>query len=232
MKFEAKITEVIPRTFESSSFRFPKPAGLVYKPGQYMLCTINVGGKQLMHAFSISSSPTEDYLEFTKKFTSNEYSVALRGFKGGETVAIDAPYGSFTFEGEHPKIALLTGGIGITPFRSIIKYAADKHLSSSITLLYGCHSSADIAFKTEFDQLTAQNPNFKAIYIVSSPDADWKGPVGHITEEFVKREMPDFKERKFFACGPPGMVTAMKSMIQSLNLPDSALKLESFAGYT
>jgi ferredoxin-NADP reductase len=231
MKFEAEITEIISRTAEASSFRFQKPAGFTYKPGQYMVCAINVSGKPLMHAFSISSSPTENYLEFTKKFTSHEYSVALQALKPGDKATIDAPYGNFTFEGEYPKIALLTGGIGITPFRSIIRYCADKQLPTNIVLFYGCRNPADLAFKAEFDQLHVQNPHFKAIYVISAPTADWHGLVGNITEALVKKELPDYNDRMFYACGPPGMVTAMTNMIRSLGMPDSSLKLENFVGY-
>ncbi len=184
-----------------------------------------------MHAFSISSSPTENYLEFTKKFTPHEYSVALRALNPGDTVILDAPYGKFTFEGEYPKIALLTGGIGITPFRSIIRYCADKQLPADIVLFYGCRTPADLVFKAEFDQLQKQNPHFRAIYVISAPTADWHGLVGNITEDLVKKELPDYNGRMFYACGPPGMVTAMTNMIRNLGLPDSSLKLENFAGY-
>ena len=135
MKFETYLKETIPQTSDSTSFRFPRPPELDYKPGQYMLVTIKVGEKELLHPFSFSTSPTErDYIEFTKKFTANEYSLGLKKLKPGAWARIDAPYGKFTFEGEYPKIALLTGGIGITPFRSIIKYATDMNLPANISV--------------------------------------------------------------------------------------------------
>jgi glycine betaine catabolism B len=232
MRFEVSIKEIIPQTADCYSYRFSRPEGFDYKPGQYMLYKIEVGAKELIHAFSFSSSPTElDYIEFTKKFTANEYSLALKNMKLGDVATVEAPYGKFTFEGEHPKIALLTGGIGITPFRSIIKYCSDRQLSTSIILFYGCRSPADIAFKTDLDRLQMQNPNFKTIYIVNVPNAEWKGSVGNINEEMIKKEMPDYKDRVFYACGPPGMVAAMTNLIQGLAIPESSLKLENFAGY-
>jgi glycine betaine catabolism B len=232
MRFEASIKEIIAQTADCYSYRFARPEGFDYKPGQFMLYTIKGGAKELMHAFSFSSSPTElDYIEFTKKFTANEYSVALKNMKLSDVATVEAPFGKFTFEGEYPKIALLTGGIGITPFRSIIKYCSDKRLSTSIILFYGCRSPSDIAFKTDLDQLQTQNPNFKTIYIVNVPNPEWKGSVGNINEEMIKKEMPDYKDRVFYACGPPGMVAAMTNLIQGLAIPESALKLENFAGY-
>ena len=104
MKFETKITEIIPRTADVNSYRFPRPAELTYKPGQFFFVTIKQGDKELTHHFSFSSSPTEkEHFEFTKKFTDHEYSLALKAAKVGDWARIDAPYGQFTFEGEYPK---------------------------------------------------------------------------------------------------------------------------------
>jgi ferredoxin-NADP reductase len=232
MKFETSVKEIIPRISDVASFRFSRPAELTYKAGQYMLVTIRSGEKELLHAFSISSSPTEKgYIEFTKKFTQNEYSLALKALKVGEWASIDAPHGEFTFEGEYPKIALLTGGIGITPFKSIITYATQTQLKSSIVLFYGCRNPNEIAFKDELTAMQAQNKNLKLVFTVNEPLGDWNGPVGNITMDLLKKELPDYKERIFYACGPPGMVTAMKNLVKELGLPESQLKLESFAGY-
>ena len=138
MKFETKFQEIVPRTHDVSSFRFPRPAGLDYKPGQFLYVTLKQGDKELSKHFSFSSSPSEaDYIEFTKKFTDHEYSLALKAVKVGDWARMDAPYGQFTFEGEYPKIALLGGGIGITPFISICKNATDKSLDNEIILFYG-----------------------------------------------------------------------------------------------
>lgn len=233
MKFETNVKEVIPRTSDTSSFRFSRPAELTYTPGQYMFVTIKVGGKDLMHTFSLSSSPTEkDFIEFTKKFTTSEYSTALKAMKAGDWAKIDAPYGSFTFTGEHKKILLIAGGIGITPFRSICKYCTDLHLDSSIVLLYGCRNETDIAFQTELKELQQQNPNLKVVIVLSEASSNWKGKVGFITADLVKAEVPDYKERVFFACGPPVMVQAMQKLIGNLGLPSSQLKLEALAGHT
>lgn len=230
--FETSVREIIPRTSDVSSFRFPRPAELTYKPGQYLFVTIKSGGKELLHTFSLSSSPTEeDFIEFTKKFTASEYSTALKAMKAGDWAKIDAPHGSFTFMGEHKKIVLLAGGIGITPFRSICKYCTDMRVPASIVLFYGCRSENDIAFQTELEDLQKQNPNFKVIVVLSEAGSGWKGKVGFINADLIKTEVPDYKERVFFACGPPGMIVAMEKVVGELGLPKEQLKLESFAGH-
>lgn len=233
MKFETKIQEIIQRTSDVVSYRFPRPAELAYKPGQYFFVNIKQGDKELSHHFSFSSSPTEnDFIEFTKKFTDHEYSVVLKASKVGDWARIDAPYGKFTFEGEFPKIALLAGGIGITPLLSICKNATDKHLDSKITVFYGNRSENDIAFRDELEAIQEQNKNLKIIHILNQPSVNWKGPTGVVTADLIRNELPDFKENIFYCCGPPGMVTAIQSMIKSLGLSESQLKLEYFVGYT
>ena len=232
MKFESKFQEIISRTHDVTSFRFPRPAELDYKAGQFFFVTIKQENKELSKHFSFSSSPTEkDHIEFTKKFTDHEYSLALKAAKVGDWARIDAPYGQFTFEGEYPKIALLGGGIGITPFMSICKNATDKDLNSKITLFYGCRTENDMAFRVELEELAKKNKNLNLIYIINQPTEKWKGATGNINAEMVKQLLPDYQENVFFTCGPPPMVEAMEKLVISLGLPKEKLKRELFSGY-
>jgi ferredoxin-NADP reductase len=232
MKFETQFQEIIPRTHDVTSFRFSRPAELDYKAGQFFFITLKQGDKELSKHFSFSSSPTEkDHIEFTKKFTDHEYSLALKAVKVGDWARIDAPYGQFTFEGERPKIALLGGGIGITPFMSICKNATDKALKSKITLFYGCRTENDMAFKEELEELAMENKNLKIIYIINQPTEKWKGATGNINAEIIKQLLPDYQENIFFTCGPPPMVEAMENLVTGLGLPKEKLKRELFSGY-
>jgi len=232
MKFETLISEIIPRTHDVTSFRFPRPAELTYKPGQFFYVTIKQGEKELSKHFSFSSSPTEnDFIEFTKKFTDHEYSMALKASKTADWARIDAPYGEFTFDGEYQKIVLLGGGIGITPFISICKNATDKRSNSRITLFYGCRTENDIAFRQELEQMQQENKNLTVHLILNQPSDQWKGATGVISADMIKKELPDFSDNVFYCCGPPPMVNAMQSMIESMGLPKNHLKLEYFVGY-
>ena len=232
MKFETKLQEIIPRTHDVTSFRFSRPASLEYKPGQFLFITIKQGEKELSKHFSFSSSPTEyNHIEFTKKFTDHEYSLALKAAKVGDWARIDAPYGQFTFEGEYSKIALLGGGIGITPFMSICRNASDKVLNSKITLFYGCRTENDLTFRNELEELAQKNSNLKLVFLVNEPTPQWKGISGIINAEMVMQQLPDYKENMFYTCGPPPMVEAMEKLVLNLGLPKEKLKREYFTGY-
>ena len=233
MKFETYVKEIIPRTYNVTSFRFPRPATLNYKPGQYLFVTIKSGGKNLGKTFSLSSSPTEkEHIEFTKKLTDSEFSNTLRTLKVGDWAMIDAPHGTFTFEGENENIALLGGGIGITPFRSICKYCTDMRVTSKITLLYGNRSENEIVFKKELEEMEKKNKNLKVVFVLNEASSTWKGATGVIDAEMVKKTVPDYKKTVFYVCGPPPMVQAMERLIENLGLPKTQLRLEAFIGHT
>ena len=104
MKFETKIQEIIPRTADITSFRFPRPAEFAYKPGQFFFVALKQDGKELNKHFSFSSSPTETgFIEFTKRLTDHEYSMALKAAKVGDWARIDAPYGHSLLKANTPK---------------------------------------------------------------------------------------------------------------------------------
>ncbi len=226
--------EIIPRTHNVTSFRFPRPAELNYKPGQFLFITLKAAdGKELSKHFSFSSSPTEKtHIEFTKKLSDSDFSAVLRALKKGDWARIDAPYGQFTFEGEHERIGLLGGGIGITPFMGICKYCTDMRLDTKVTLLYGNRTEDDIAFRKELEALQEQNKNLKVVFTLNEADSGWKGATGFINADMIKKEIPDYKETLFYTCGPPAMVEIMGKLIEQLGLPETQLKREYFTGYT
>jgi ferredoxin-NADP reductase len=234
-EFETKVIDIIQRTHDIKSFRFAVSEDINFKPGQFFVVTIKINNKETSKHFSFSNSPTEKgYIEFTKKITSSEFSRALDNLKEGDWARLKLPYGAFTFEGEYSKVAFLSGGIGITPIRSICKFACDKKLPSDIILIYGNNTENDIPFLEDFSQMQADNYRLKVVYVIASPlDKDaWKGRTGFINIATIKEEIPDYKERVFYICGPPKMVEALESIIsEDLGLDKEKVKLENFSGY-
>jgi len=232
MNFETNVMDIISRTYNVKSFRFPRPSSLNYKAGQFMFITIKSGEKEMKKHFTISSSPTErDFIEFTKKLTGSKFSNALDALKVGNWARIDAPHGVFTFEGEFEKIGMLSGGIGITPLRSICKYCTDRRLKTEITLLYANHFEKDIVFRREMDEMQERNKNLKVVFTVSEPSESWTGYRGRINAQMIEKEIPDYMERVFYTCGPPRMVEAMERLLMDLGVPQEHIKKENFPGY-
>ncbi len=236
-QFEASLLDIIQRgncdqCFETCSYRFDSPLNMQYKAGQYFFVTIKTEGGEYRHHFSFSSSPTErDYIEFSTKLRDTDFKNALHELKIGDKVIIKAPAGEFTLDDSLDKIGMITGGIGITPFRSICKYCTDKKIPKNIVLLYGNHTEKDIAFKVDFDKMQNLNQNLRVIHTISEPSVSWKGYTGRINLDMLKKEVPDFIERQFFLSGPPGMVQAIDKLLLELEVPKKHIKKEVFPRY-
>lgn len=232
MKFEEKTIDIIKRTNDVKSFRFRRPEGFDYKPGQYILVSLEVEGKVITKAFSLSSSPTEkDHIEFTKKLTGHPFSNVLDNMKIGDSAVISGPFGKMTFEVEYAKVALLSGGIGITPMISICRYCTDLHLDADIVLIYSNKTENDLAFREELDEMMHNNNNLKVVYTLTRASESWTGCRERICENMVIREIPDYRERHFLICGPPEMVRSMEEMLALMNIPKDMVKKEALAGY-
>jgi ferredoxin-NADP reductase len=185
----------------------------------------------LRKPFTISSSPTErDFLELTKRLTGHPFSKALESLKIGDKVLVEAPFGEFTFKGEYDKIALLAGGIGITPLRCIIRYATDNQLKTNIILLYSSRFDDDIIFKNELEEMQRVNNNLKVVHTLTRPSEKWKGLVGRVDKEMVQKIIPDYVDRVFYICGPSKMVEAMVEILKNLKIPEKQIKQEYFPG--
>lgn len=231
ISFETEVDEIIQRTYNVKSFRFARPKKFLYHPGQYLVIKIKSKEEFKMKHFTISSSPTEDYLEFTKKITDHEFSLALDRLSVGDWAEIQGPYGEFTIIGEEKEIAMFTGGIGITPMRSNIKYATDKKIPNKIILFYSNKTVKDIVFRDQLDQMKKQNPNLKILYTLTKPDPNWDGIEGYFNEEFVKKEIPDFNKWVFLTSGPPGLVENMSNLFLQFGIPEVQIRKEHFPGY-
>jgi ferredoxin-NADP reductase len=228
---ETEVTGVIQRTKDIKSVRFRRPKGFNYLPGQWAFLTVDSDEERKTKPLSFSSSPIVGYLEFTKRLTGHEFSNAFAAMDVGDAATIRGPYGKLTLQENHKKICMLSGGIGITPLRSMIRYSTDKELKTSIMLLYSNRYEKAVAFTDDFDEMQARNPAFKVIITITGPSKVWKGPTGRIDREMIEKNVPDYAERVFYSCGPKSMVDALVAMLSKMGLPETQIKYEYFSGY-
>ncbi len=232
-ELEARIKEIIPRTYNVISFRAEASAGADFKAGQFM--EVSLKTKPVLKRYlSISSSPTEKgYLEFTKKITQSDFCKALQNLKPGDFLNLRYPLGKFTLSGGEKKIAFLSGGIGITPIRSIVKFIVDTKLGLDMVLFYANRSAKDIAFWEDFEDMQRSYAKLKVIHVISEFSQGLTGcKSGMINAEMIRECLSDYAERKFYLCGPPVMVSAMQAILsKELSLPYSQVITENFQGY-
>ncbi|MFH0826709.1 MAG: FAD-binding oxidoreductase [Candidatus Omnitrophota bacterium] len=232
MERELKVKEIIQRTYNVKSVRLALEGEPQYQAGQFG-CFALKAEKECKRYLSLSSSPTErGYIEFTKKLTESGFSRLLNGLKPGDSLKAAYPQGKFTLEASGNKIAFLSGGIGITPIRSMCKFSVDKNLGKDIVLLYANRSINDIVFKEDFDQMQKQVSGLRVSHVLCEPAPGFQCTAGTINAQVIKNEIQDYLQRKFYLCGPPGMVEVMKKILESeLKVPQENIITENFQGY-
>lgn len=232
VQIDVPVKEVIERTYNVISIRVQVDDPVIFQAGQFLAVTLKPGA-EFKRYLSISSSPTEKgYIEFTKRLSESRFSQALVALKPGDTITIQYPMGKFTLDESREKFVFLSGGIGITPLRSMGKYAADKNLDLDIILLYANRTISDIAFKDDLESIQKSYPGFKVVHVLCEAAPNFACINGIIDAATIKKQIPDYSKRTFYLCGPPGMVKAMSEILGTeLSLPQSQIITENFQGY-
>jgi ferredoxin-NADP reductase len=189
--------------------------------------------------FTIASSPTEDFIMISTRIRDSPYKKRLDLLQNGKSVKIRGPQGKFTLHQDHSKPAVfLSGGIGVTPFRSMIKYATDKNLPIKIIMFDSNRNEQNILYKTDFNNYSKINKNLRIVYTIteeqSAEDEKWKGEKGRIDSSMLKShlEPSELENSIFYICGPPAMLKAMQQMLeQDLQIQSDRIKIEEFTGY-
>ena len=231
MEYHVRVIDVFPRGDSAFSVRFERPPTFSFQPGQYMFITPGTDTSVQTKHLSISSSPSDQYLEVTKGSTGHPFAESLRALKSGDEAVIVGPYGEFTFQGEHSKVAFLAGGIGVTPLWSMIRYATDMLYDTDITLLYSAKTEPNILFQERMTDVAEANPHLSLVLTLTEPDPSWAGHTGRIDRVMIEQEVPDWRDRIFFTSGPLAMVDAMLAVLREMGVPDDKVRYEYFSGY-
>jgi ferredoxin-NADP reductase len=213
------------------SFRFARPEGYEFRAGQWFLVTIPAGDGTLTHHFTHSSAPGEPHLEFTTRLTGSAFKRTMEEMAPGTAVTLEGPFGGFVLDDEVDRAVFLTGGIGITPVRSILRDLADRGDDRPVTVFYGNESEATITFREELASLEEDLPQLRQHHVLSRPSPGWPGRQGHLRREVLEQELEDPQAWHYFLCGPPGMVRAMREMLGEMDVPRMRVTLENFDGY-
>lgn len=207
----------------------PRPA-FGFVPGQFLEWTLahpHSDSRGIRRYFTIASSPTEQGILLATKFSSqgSTFKTALRLLQKGEQITVTGPRGDFVLPKEaNKKLVFIAGGIGITPFRSMIKYLLDMGQPLDIVLLYSNKTREDIAFRDLFDE-AIKKFQLKVVYVNTDEE-------GFLDLERIKKEVPDWPERLFYVSGPEPMVQAFEKMLEGMGVPKANIKRDYFPGYT
>jgi ferredoxin-NADP reductase len=233
-------SEVAERTME---FGFDRPAELRFKAGQFMDLTLihppETDAEGNVRGFSINSAPDDPELTFTTRLRDTAFKRVLQTMSLGTEVKVEGPFGNLTLHNDASRTAvLLAGGIGVTPFRSITRWAAHQKLPHRILLFYANRRPEDAAYLDELRGLARENPNFTFVPTMTrmkDSELPWQGEVGYIDYELIEKYLQSSRRKSigpiFYTAGPAAMVAGLRAMLNQAGIDDDDIWSEEFTGY-
>lgn len=233
-----RCVKVIQETWDVRTFCFmaEQPVLFFFKPGQFVTLELEIDGLQIMRSYTISSSPSIPYsISITvKRLPGGKVSNWLHdNLKAGNELVVHGPVGNFNIM-DYPadKVLLLSGGVGITPLMSMLRWFFDTNATVDVEFVHSARSPRDIIFHRELEHIFSRIPEFK-LHIVTERSGElnesWAGYRGHLAQAMLELMVPDFLNREIFCCGPTPYMNAVKKLLRDNHFDMSHYHEESFA---
>ncbi len=221
------------------AFYFEKPEDFEFQAGQFVDFTLlNPGDTDLQgdtRTLSIASAPYERNLMVAMRLRTTAFKRSLNSLPLGTELLLQGPYGWMTLPRNTARPAvLLAGGIGITPFRSLIRSEAEQRSPRRILLVYSVRVPEEAAFVEELREMEQYNNRFKLVCTVTQSEKSrthWEGETGRISIEMLSRWIPDLTLPIYYVAGPPGMVRSVRQILVGAGIAEQDIRAEEFSGY-
>lgn len=228
--------EIADRTM---AFHFARPAGFTFKPGQAVdVILASAPGPESAsgrHTFSLVSAPFEDRLTVATRLRDSAFKRALGQLPVGAAVGLEGPFGSLTLHRDHARGTLLiAGGIGVTPFMSMLRQAARDDAPRKITLIYSNHRPEDSAWLPELRELESRLPGFSFKPVMTAMNRStqaWAGLAGRIDAGLLRTLCANLGHPVVYVAGSPTLVASMRSILDAVGVDDDDIRSEEFHGY-
>ena len=220
------------------AFRFAKPADWTYRAGQFVDITLldppETDAEGDSRGFSISSAPSEDVIMITTRLRDTAFKRVLQTMPIGTRVKVEGPFGDLRLHHADRPAVVLTGGIGITPFRSIlVETIRAGGLPYPVVVLYANRRPQDAAFLDELRALEGEDEYLRFVPTMSGLQASdtWDGERGHIDGSMLDRYLGGMTDPIYYLTGPPGLVQGLRTMLVETGVDDDDIRTEEFTGY-
>lgn len=221
------------------AFEFEKPSDWSFVAGQFIDITLpspsETDAEGNKRGFSISSAPYENTIMITTRMRDTAFKRVLKSEPLETGATIEGPFGEMTLHADTARPAvLLTGGIGVTTFRSIVLQAAHENLPHRIILFYSNRRPEDAAFLTELETLQQTNPNYRLVATMTAmkdSKQPWAGETRKIDAELLAKYDDFTKNGIFYITGPPGMVKGLQSVLAGIGVHSDDIRVEEYTGY-
>lgn len=229
-----KSKELVAESTLKVTFELSEPVS--FKPGQYVFVNLPKlhypDERGARRQFSINNSPNyPDHLTITTRLSDSGFKKTLNELPIGSGVNLGPIAGMFILPEDSSKpLALIAGGIGITPFMSMLQYIKEQSLPYNVTLLYSNRNQASTAYFRELKELADTLPNLKLI-LTMTEDNLWTGEKRMINSAFIKEYFPNVNDNFYMVVGPPTMVEALEKALKEAGVEEDNIETENFTGY-
>lgn len=208
---------------------------IAFLPGQYAAISFFRNNRPTpARCFSLVSSPLDPrVLQFSMR-NKGKFTRAASQLSEGDIVNVRGPFGAFILDqDEDENTVLMAGGIGITPFMSMLRYASGLELKKDIKLIYSCRNQDDVPFAEELIKLSNQNQYIKAFFVIADGETQkLSGALvakGRITNQILEATQVGSTKTKYYICGPPSFMKGMSKLLVDRNVPMQNIMTEAFS---
>jgi ferredoxin-NADP reductase len=238
-KFVVKLKSRETVAERTMAFHFDKPAGFAFTAGQFidvdLLNPAETDSEGNTRGFSITNAPNADTIMVATRLRDTAFKRVLKTMPLGTEIKIEGPFGDLRLHNNVKRTAVfLAGGIGITPFRSILLDAAHRKLAHRIFLFFTNRRPEDAPFLDELQALTKENANYTFVGTMTEMEKSsrpWQGERGLLNKEMLDRYLAKEPSPIYYIAGPPAMVKALHAMLQAAGIDGDDIRTEEFAGY-
>ena len=216
---------------------FAKPEHFAFRAGQHLI----IKAPELLYedargprrVMTISSAPHEQKITITTRMSDSGYKRTLAELPIGSDFEYIGPRGEFFLRRQPRRVAFLAGGIGITPFRSMLLDSLETNSGHDITLFYSNSQIEEIAYHALFQQLATERDLFRYVPTLtrSGSGSSWSGEQGRLHVDLIRKHLPDWQQMAFYLCGPPDMVNSLKDELMRNGIGEDNIFFEAFWGY-
>ncbi len=223
----------------TTAFHFAKPAGFSFEAGQSVNLALidppETDAKGNRRTFSVVSAPCEDEVAIATRMRDTAYKRVLKAMPPGGRANLRGPAGKFTLDrAESRRAVFLAGGIGITPFVSLLRQATHDRLARDLWMFYSNRRPEDAAFLDELVGLQQRNSRYRFIGTMTEmgkSSRPWSGETGFLDCAMIERHLKDLATSVYYVAGPPGLVETMQKMLAEAGVTDEAIRTDEFFGY-